>query len=43
MRTSGWILDVYPGERGWVDQPGNTDPKHKVYFAMVSKWAAAQP
>ena len=38
MISTGWIMDVYPGERGWVNQPGNIDPKRKVYFAMVSKW-----
>jgi hypothetical protein len=38
MISTGWIMDVYPGEHGWVNQPGNTDPKRKVYFAMVSKW-----
>ena len=23
----GWIEDVFPGERGWRDQPGNSDRK----------------
>jgi hypothetical protein len=33
--TTGWVHDVYPNERGWVEQPGNTDPKRRVYFAQV--------
>ena len=33
--VSGWIEGRYPGERGWINQPGNTHPKQRVYFAEI--------
>jgi hypothetical protein len=33
--TTGYVLDIYPSERFWVDQPGNTDPKRRVYYAEI--------
>ena len=30
-----WVRDVYPNERGWVDQPGNTDKRRRVYYAHI--------
>jgi hypothetical protein len=36
LQASGWVEDCYPDEPGWVDQPGNVDEEHKVYFATVS-------
>lgn len=30
-----WVEDVYPDERGWVDQPGNTDERGRVYYARI--------
>ena len=35
LDASGWVLDVYPDERGWVDQPGNTDPQRCVYYGII--------
>ena len=32
----GWIEDVSPGERGWRDQPGNSDRKRRVFYALIS-------
>jgi hypothetical protein len=34
--TTGWIEDVYPNERGWVDQPDNIDPKHRVFYGVIT-------
>jgi hypothetical protein len=36
LETTGWVEDVYPDERGWVDQPGNSDPKRRIYYAYVA-------
>ena len=34
--TTGYVHDVYPGERGWVDQLGNTDARRwRVYYAHI--------
>ena len=33
--TTGWIQNFYPGERGWINQPGNTDARHRVWYAVV--------
>jgi hypothetical protein len=39
LETTGWVLDVYPGERGWIDQIGNSDPKRRVYYAIINtRW-----
>jgi hypothetical protein len=38
LDASGHVLDVYPNERGWVDQPGNTDPRRRVYYGIISRW-----
>jgi hypothetical protein len=35
LMVTGWLEGRYPGERGWVDQPGNTDAKQRVYFAEI--------
>jgi len=31
--TTGWVEDAYPDERGWIDQPGNSDRKRRVFYA----------
>lgn len=33
--TMGWVEDVYPNERGWVDQPGNRDRRRRVFYALI--------
>ena len=35
LETTGYVLDVFPDERGWVDQPGNTDEKRRVFYAHI--------
>jgi len=34
--TMGWIENVFPGERGWCDQPGNRDLKRRVFYARLT-------
>jgi hypothetical protein len=34
--TMCWIEDVLPGERGWCDQPGNSDLKRRVFYARLT-------
>jgi hypothetical protein len=34
--TIGWIVDVFPGQRGWRDQPGNSDRKRRVFYALIT-------
>jgi hypothetical protein len=34
--TMGWIESVFPGQRGWRDQPGNRDRKRRVFYALIS-------
>ena len=33
-----WVDYRYPGERGWVKQADNSDPKGRVWYAHVSTW-----
>jgi len=33
--TMGWIQDVFPGEHGWCDQPGNSDRNRRVFYAFI--------
>lgn len=33
--TTGYVHDVYPDERGWIDQPGNSDTRRRVYYAHI--------
>jgi hypothetical protein len=33
--TTGYVLDVYPDERGWVDLPDNNDDRRCVYYAHI--------
>jgi hypothetical protein len=33
--TTGYVHDVFPNECGWINQPGNTDDRRRVYYAYV--------
>jgi hypothetical protein len=33
--TVGWMIDYYPNERGWQHQPGNVDPRGRIFFAEI--------
>jgi hypothetical protein len=36
--TTGFLETVYPHDRGWVDQPGNKDPKRRVHYLRIHTW-----
>jgi hypothetical protein len=36
-KATGWMEDVYPDERGWVDLKGNPDKQRKVYYAVIER------
>ncbi len=36
--VTGYVTYYYPGERNWIAQADNNDPKRRVWYAHVSTW-----
>ena len=41
--TTGYVLDVYPDERGWVDHPGNIDDSTTASITHHIRTRRAKP